>query len=110
MVDTRRKKEEKIQQTTIYGNDALAFFPDKNSLLLKKKKNKKTLFIIRSVNFDFEKQDFVLCSLITSYYKGPFLDIKHLILLQNLAKSPHFKYRQKLFIYSSFIVIYFANF
>lgn len=38
MVDTRRKKEEKIQQTTIYGNDALAFFPDKNSLLLKKNK------------------------------------------------------------------------
>lgn len=38
MVDTRRKKEGKIQQTTIYGNDALAFFPDKNSLLLKKKK------------------------------------------------------------------------
>lgn len=109
MVDTRRKKEEKIQQTTIYGNDALAFFPDKNSLLLKKK-NKKTLFIIRSVNFDFEKQDFVLCSLITLYYRDPFLDIKHLILLQNLAKSPHFKYRQKLFIYSSFIVIYFANF
>lgn len=63
MVDTRRKKEEKIQQTTIYGNDALAIFPDKNSLLLKK--NKKTLFIIRGVNFDFEKQDFVLCSLIT---------------------------------------------
>lgn len=104
----KKKKGRKIQQTTIYGNDALAFFPDKNSLLLKK--NKKTLFIIRSVNFDFEKQDFVLCSLITLYYRGPFLDIKHLILLQNLAKSPHFKYRQKLFIYSSFIVIYFANF
>lgn len=82
MVDTRRKKEEKIQQTTIYGNDALAFFPDKNSLLLKK--NKKTLFIIRSVNFDFEKQDFVLCSLITSYYKGPFLDIKY-----KIWRSPH---------------------
>lgn len=100
MVDTRsKKKEEKIQQTTIYGNDALAIFSDKNSLLLKKKKKKKTLFIIRGVNFDFEKQDFVLCSLITLYYKGPFLDIKHLILLQNLVKSPHFKYRQKLFIY-----------
>lgn len=86
MVDTRRKKEEKIQQTTIYGNDALAFFPDKNSLLLKKK-NKKTLFIIRSVNFDFEKQDFVLCSLITSYYKGPFLDIKQLY--YKIWRSPH---------------------
>lgn len=59
MVDTRRKKEEKIQQTTIYGNDALAFFP------FTKKKINKTLFIIRGVNFDFEKQDFVLCSLIT---------------------------------------------
>lgn len=87
MVDTRRKKEEKIQQTTIYGNDALAFFPDKNSLLLKKK-NKKTLFIIRSVNFDFEKQDFVLCSLITLYYRGPFLRYKTLNIITKSGEVP----------------------
>lgn len=86
MVDTRRKKEEKIQQTTIYGNDALAFFPDENSLLLKK--NKKTLFIIRGVNFDFEKQDFVLCSLITSYYKGPFFRYKTLNIITKSGEVP----------------------
>lgn len=88
MVDTRRKKEEKIQQTTIYGNDALAFFPDKNSLLLKKKKNKKTLFIIRGVNFDFEKQDFVLCSLITLYYRGPFFRYKTLNIITKSGEVP----------------------
>lgn len=83
----KKKKGRKIQQTTIYGNDALAFFPDKNSLLLKKK-NKKTLFIIRSVNFDFEKQDFVLCSLITLYYRGPFFRYKTLNIITKSGEVP----------------------
>lgn len=107
MVDTRRKKEEKIQQTTIYGNDALAFFPDKNSLLLKKKIRRHcSLSVVLTL---ISKTRFCVVFIDNLVLQRSFFRYKTTI-LQNLAKSPHFKYRQKLFIYSSFIVIYFANF
>lgn len=86
MVDTRRKKEEKIQQTTIYGNDALAFFPDKNSLLLKK--NKKTLFIIRSVNFDFEKTRFCVVFIDNLVLQRPFFRYKTLNIITKSGEVP----------------------